>query len=65
LSNDLGLDGNSSSALLEVDLEESKFHGCPAAWGLEAEAVRVHDGDDRERHAGIGQVRAACAAIVR
>jgi len=53
------------SALLEVDLEEAEFHGGPAAWGLEAKACRVNDGNDCHGHACIGQIRTASAAIIR
>jgi hypothetical protein len=36
----------------------------PAFWSLEAEAGRVEDGEDRNRHARVRELCAASAAVV-
>ena len=49
----------------KVNSEVSERLGCPVALGgFEAEAIRVHQRDDRHLRAAVGQVRAAGAPVV-
>ena len=51
--------------VIQVDVEGAKLVGGPAGLrGGEAEAGRVHNGDDSERSATVWQVNAADASIV-
>ena len=48
----------------ELEVESAERLGLPAIGRGESKASRVHDRDDGDRHAGVGQVRAAGAAVV-
>lgn len=48
----------------KVNFKETKFYRSPSIWRLETEAGRIHNRYDREGHARVRQVSAACAAVI-